>query len=237
MKILSTRVLDVSTVSFARKKGWEVEVLPFIETFGILTKQDAELILNLTTLRGNHYLLILTSINGVKWLKKGLEGNGMKLPSGLTALCVGKKTATRAAEQLKAVPFFITENSIELLNVIKKNFETGIRFIYPCAKARMDLLPEGMKAEGYELREFAVYETIATPVRIPEAFNVILFFSPSAVESFFSMNSWPEGALGLCVGETTATSLRNRGIEKILTPEVPDELEMFKLLDSYFLKG
>jgi uroporphyrinogen-III synthase len=233
IRILSTRHLDEEALHYAYEKNWHVDVIPFIEIKGIMAKEDAEKCHSLFSDNQHPIILIFSSMNGVEWFGRGLEKEGQKLPSGVATLCVGKKTANRAAEQLKAVPLFIADNSKTLLSNIKSNFSTSTGFIYPCAKERLDTLPNGLRKSEYAVQEIPVYESKAIPKKISDHYDALLFFSPSAVASFFTLNSWPDNALGICIGETTALSLLKMGVDSILVPTKPDEMEMIKLLDHY----
>ena len=234
IRILSTRALGEHVVQQFRKNGWYLEMVPMIETKGILDPALAETFIYAISIEDSPFMLVLTSLNGVKWLKKGLAEAGHFLPPGITALCVGKKSAAKAAEQLKAVPLLIAPDGKSLLELIKIHIPRETRLIYACAKSRLDTLPEGLKNEGYQCLEFPVYETMPAPKMVAGDFNFILFFSPSAVESYFSLNAWPPGAQGVCIGDTTANALRHHGVNDILVPSSPDENEMVDVIRHFF---
>ncbi|MCU0404213.1 MAG: uroporphyrinogen-III synthase [Chitinophagaceae bacterium] len=234
--ILSTRALSAHAVQFAGKNGWSLEVVPLIGSNGILDAPRADFFMNAIIEDKAPFMLIFSSMNGVKWLKKGLDEAGQLLPPGITALCVGKQTAARAADQLKVVPLLIAPDGATLLSWIKKHIPKDTRLLYPCAKSRLDTLPEGLKEEGYRLVEIPVYETISTPGLLKGHYHFIMFFSPSAIDSFFSLNQWQEGSLGVCIGETTANALREKGVNRIIVAEEPSERAMVEAIHQFLSK-
>lgn len=52
----------------------------------------------------------------------------------------------------------------------------------------MDTIPSSLLAYDLFLEELVVYDTILLPHTINRTYDAIFFFSPSAVESFFSVN-------------------------------------------------
>ena len=69
--------------------------------------------------------------------------------------------------------------------------------VFFCGDQRMDIIPDNLKKNGIDLEEVIVYDTRLTPVQITFEPDAILFFSPTAVRSFFSMNACP--LLPLCL--------------------------------------
>ena len=84
----------------------------------------------------------------------------------------------------------------------------------------MNILPENLKKHGVQLEELIVYKTRLTPKKLDARPDAILFFSPTAVRSFFSLNElFPETAV-FAMGTTTARALKeNTGIPVIVSPE------------------
>lgn len=237
IKILSTRHLSNDVLLKAESLHWNIEVCNLIETRGILDAEGASSFVRALEKSVKPVMLIFTSMNGVKWLKKGLETINYHLPLGMTALVVGKKTATRVAEKLKAIPFLTELNGTDLLKMIRENVPTNTRLIYVCANSRLDTLPDGLKEAGYMVEEFLVYETVEAPLQIQGNFNFIMFFSPSAVDAYFRMNAWNTSTAGVCIGNTTADALKLKGVSKILVASEPDEMEMLDTIEQFINKG
>jgi uroporphyrinogen-III synthase len=235
IKILSTRHL--SSEVLLKGQRWNIEVCNLIETNGILSTEAAYAFVESIENDVEPTMLIFTSTNGVKWLKRGLENINYHLPHGMTVLVVGNKTAARVAEQLKAIPFLIAHHGSDLLKLIREHIPTHTRLIYPCSKTRLDTLPDGLKEAGYSVEEVPVYKTVEVPVQIQGTYDFILFFSPSAVDAFFRLNKWNTETTGVCIGNTTADALKQRGVGNILVADAPDEMEMLEAIEQFINKG
>ena len=70
--------------------------------------------------------------------------------------------------------------------------------------------------------EIEVYQTKLAPFKISdqENFDGIMFFSPSAVESYFSNNKIKK-EICFCVGNTTAAALEELKIKNIVVADLP----------------
>jgi uroporphyrinogen-III synthase len=105
--------------------------------------------------------------------------------------------------------------------------------IFFCSNKRRDELPDILSEAGVRVYEIVVYETIETPF-ITEAVDGILFFSPSAVQSFFSMNQPGAGTVCFAIGETTAAAISERTSHQVITSEDPSQESMMARVESYF---
>lgn len=99
---------------------------------------------------------------------------------------------------------------------------------------RRAILPDTLKENGITFNEIEVYETNMTSKKITNKLDGILFFSPSAVESYLKMNTIKD-EMCFCIGETTAESLENKKIKNIIIADKPsvenvisDVLEYYK---------
>ena len=144
--------------------------------------------------------IIFTSKNAAKIvLEKEI------LLKGKSIFCVGDKTeAFLKKENLKVVEK--AENAAELAQKIVE-FHSNEQFLFFCGKKRRNELPEFLKTKKIELTEVQVYDTLPIPKQINRMFDGILFFSPSAVKSYASVNAFKEST-AFCIGETTASEAR-----------------------------
>src|SRR5690606_35570732 len=72
---------------------------------------------------------------------------------------------------------------------------------------RMDTIPEKLMRHQVQLCQHIVYTTHETAQQVTQNFDGILFFSPSAVKSFFSVNQLAADTHCFAVGNTTAKTL------------------------------
>jgi uroporphyrinogen-III synthase len=106
--------------------------------------------------------------------------------------------------------------------------------LFFCGDIRRDELPERLAIAGIRVREIRVYRTLETPVAIDRPFDGILFFSPSAVRSFFSANRPPADTLLFAIGETTAAEIREHAGNTVIVSEAPGKDDMVKTVIRYF---
>jgi len=107
-------------------------------------------------------------------------------------------------------------------------------YTFFCGNLRRAILPNTLKENGITFNEIEVYETNITSKKITNKLDGILFFSPSAVESYLKLNTIKD-EMCFCIGETTAESLENKKIKNIIIADKPsvenvisDVLEYYK---------
>lgn len=97
----------------------------------------------------------------------------------------------------------------------------GSEFIFYCGNKRLDTIPTLLRAAGKIVHEVIVYETKLTPISISDFYDGILFFSPSAVESFFSINQISDKTTLFSIGNTTRQAIEQYTKNSIITSEKP----------------
>ncbi len=114
--------------------------------------------------------------------------------------------------------------------MIAENVREAVFF---CGDQRMDILPDNLKNHGVELEEVIVYNTRLTPVLIKEQPDALLFFSPTAVRSFFSINSVNADCRIFAMGKTTAEAIRGFVQENIIISPEADKAFVFNMAVQY----
>ncbi len=140
---------------------------------------------------------IFTSKNGVK----AVFDKSINIEN---VCCVGKRTEQLINDFGAKVQIF-AENAEKLSNAIIENVSDK-KFYYFCAEDRLDTLPNKLTEANISWKEIPVYKTQYTPKKYNQQFHGVLFYSPSGVESFFSVNTMPEHSF--CIGETTAKAVK-----------------------------
>jgi uroporphyrinogen-III synthase len=79
-----------------------------------------------------------------------------------------------------------------------------------------------------------IYETIETPQVSTEDIDGILFFSPSAVQSFFSVNQLKKETVCFSIGYTTAESVAGFTDNRIIISEAPSQEMILASVHFYF---
>lgn len=137
---------------------------------------------------------VITSKNAAKAVVK----KGIKLQN---CFCVGEKTA-----------IFLKENNFNI--AAQENYGKDLAkkiiseyaeeyFTFFCGNLRRDEIPSTLTKHGVKFKEVEVYKTLLNLQKFQQEFNGILFFSPSAVESFAIKNNF-RNSTSFCIGTTTA---------------------------------
>ncbi len=85
-----------------------------------------------------------------------------------------------------------------------------------CGDIRRDELPQMLRAGGIGVIELVVYATRPVAREMPFTPDAVLFFSPSAVDSFFNSNKIPGAAVCVAIGATTEGAIRRYAAENII---------------------
>lgn len=150
--------------------------------------------------------LIFSSQNAVESV---LKNNKLEQLRSKKCFAVGQKTKTA----LELNGFTVIESAdyaSELASIICNQYGED-SFVFFTGNLRKEILPEALTLANVKFEEIEVYETILTPHTITSKPDSILFFSPSAVESYLQANTISD-EICFCIGKTTSEP-----VEKITT--------------------
>ena len=105
--------------------------------------------------------------------------------------------------------------------------------VFFCSDKRLNIIPEKLKKHGILLTEIVVYETRVTPRHLSNPVDAILFFSPSAVRSFFSANQLIPETIVFAVGKTTASELKKYTNNNMIVSPEADKAFVVKMAIEY----
>jgi uroporphyrinogen-III synthase len=159
--------------------------------------------------------LIFTSQNAVKSVLQHPKCGELQ---GKNVFCVGIKTKEFLEENGSEVAVY-TDYASDLAEIISLIYADET-FTFFCGNLRKDILPNTLHKNGIIFNEIEVYETNSTSHKIQTKANGILFFSPSAVESYLKNNTIKHETC-FCIGETTAEALQNKKVKNIVIAESP----------------
>lgn len=150
--------------------------------------------------------------------------------------CVGIKTKAFLEENGFNVVVYVDYASdlAEIITLIYANES----FTFFSGNMRKETLPKALKEAKIKFNEIQVYETTLTPQKIAtppsghpskageRKFDGILFFSPSAIESYLKDNKI-KNEICFCIGETTASALETitKNIIVAVQPSVENVIE------------
>jgi uroporphyrinogen-III synthase len=227
ISILCTRPLPASLVEEAAANGIVIDELSFIETESILSVEvQQEIELASTEIA----TVVFTSMNAVDAVTVFLDGH----QPDWSIYSIG----TATARLIKA--YFGEEriagtasDAASLAELIAEDGLTG-EVIFFCGDQRRDELPDILRQNNIEVNEIVVYQTIATPHKIDKDYFGILFFSPSAVQSFFSKNKVASKTILFAIGNTTANEIKKYSNNKIIISDEPGKENLVAKMIEYF---
>lgn len=172
--------------------------------------------------------LIFTSQNAVQSVLQHPDCNSLKSKKVLAVGTKTKELLTKNGFDVIANTGYATDLA-EIITLIY-NQES---YTFFCGNLRRDVLPKALKENGIRFNEIEVYQTHLTPKKIPNKLDGILFFSPSAVESYLKLNTL-KNEMCFCIGETTAAALENKKVKNILIAEKPTVENVITAVIEYY---
>lgn len=229
IRILSTRPLDEALVNKALKHHILLDCISFIKTENITDTSVAE---EITELASQSITAVFTSMNGAEAVINTLHKTNLQ--PAWKIYCMGAATQSLLKNYFTSITIAGTgKNALELSETIINNNEKEVYFF--CGNQRRDELPDKLKKRNISVKEIVVYETKELVIKINKQYNGILFFSPSAVKSFFSVNSIPADTVLFSIGNTTAEEIRTNCTNKIIISDFPDKDKLTEEAIAYFV--
>jgi len=229
IRILCTRPLEPRLLDQAAQKGIRIDALSFIDTEPI---RDPALTHQVQQLGTQSLTAVFTSMNAVEAVAGHLAGSSPQWQF----FCIGAATRRKVEEYLGPAAG-VAPSAAALADVILEHHPSEVFFF--CGDQRREELPEKLNKAGVRVHELVVYKTTQTPQRIEDVYNGIVFFSPSAVHSFFSVNGTTEKTTLFAIGTTTADTIHTYVNNPIITSATPEKEALVRQLIDHFerLKG
>lgn len=225
--ILCTRPLPETLVETAAQAGIKIDISPFIETESILTEQVQQEIEQVSL---QSVPVVFTSMNAVDAIAVFLDGR----QPDWEIYSIGTATGRLVKEYFGEARMAGTANdAASLAGVIAKaaNIDEVVFF---CGDQRREELPGILKEHEIAVNEIVVYQTVALPHKIEKHYHGILFFSPSAVQSFFQKNKSLPDSILFAIGNTTATEIKKFASNKVVTSDEPGKENLVYKMIEYF---
>lgn len=226
--LLSTRELNDTLFEKANQHQVTLEAIPFISVQPVETTQNSQLI---TALDSQEATVIFTSVNAVETVVQQLPKK-MAMPNW-KIYCIGGATFTAVK---KYWPYnnvlFTAKNASDLaINILQQKPANVVFF---CGDQRRQELPDLLLGK-VQLTEVVVYNTVETPVKITKFYHGVLFFSPSAVKSFFSLNTLSPGTIAFVIGNTTAKAVQGYSSNQLIESDFPAKDQLLTKSLAHFL--
>lgn len=229
IEILSTRPVGEKLIKEAANNDIIIDEISFIKTEEIV---DAAIENKIKKLSGQNITAVFTSMNAVNAVTKFIKNQ-----PAWKIFCIGNTTKELVEE------FFgedtikgFADNAEQLSKKILENSSIK-NVIFFCGDKRRDDLPGNLIKNGIGVDEVIVYKTIETPIALTKQYDGILFFSPSAVQSFFSKNSINENTKVFAIGSTTANVVNHFTQHPVIIAETSRKENLVQLVINHFSKS
>ena len=225
--ILCTRPLSSLLLDEAAAAGIAIDEISFIETESILSVEvQQEIELASTEIA----IVVFTSMNAVDAVTIFLDGHQPEW----SIYSIGTATARLVAAYFGEEKITGTANDASALAELIAEDRFTDEVIFFCGDQRRDELPDILRKNDIDVNEIVVYQTIATPHKIDKEYFGILFFSPSAVQSFFSKNKVADKTILFAIGNTTANEIKKYSSNKIIISDEPGKENLVTKMIEYF---
>jgi uroporphyrinogen-III synthase len=221
--ILSTASLPFDRIP-AIPDSVDVQVIPFIE---ISPRSGVELKPFITEYAAEKLNVVFTSAHAVKFVSGWL-----KHKPNWKIYCIRNETRIAVANWFGSeVECKFASNALFLSRLM---IADGIKkALFFCGDQRLDILPDNLKKNGIELNELVVYDTLLKPVKIIDPPDAMLFFSPTAVRSYFAVNDISSGTTVFAMGTTTAAALKQNTAHPVIISPEADKAFVFNMAIEY----
>jgi uroporphyrinogen-III synthase len=213
--LLATASLPEGLAEEASKAGMTLDVVPFIEIEYLDTATPVPEVAP--------EVAVFTSVHAVMAVKRWLSGP----PPNLRIYCVSGATYKAVVEAFGEKAVVGKARSAGELAELIRDREKEITLF--CGDRRREELP------SIGVTEKIVYRTVLTPRKLERPYAGIAFFSPSAVESFFSVNAMEALVPLFAIGKTTEAAIRSRCSNPVFACSEPDKTVLIRKMIDYFL--
>lgn len=226
-RILCSRPIEPALIQKAKDRHVAIQVLPFIEIKKIDTRALKD---ELALLALQKIDVAFTSVNAVESVAMNLNIK----PRQWRISCIGGVTKEAVVKHFgeeylgaRARNASALARKIVIAAVAKEVY-------FFCGDQRLDDLPETLRVNNIPVQEVTVYKTIQTPHDVEEDFDGIMFFSPTAVHSFFGTNTVKMDTVMFSIGKTTTATIQTYCTNRIVTSEWPGQENLVDKVMEYF---
>ena len=172
--------------------------------------------------------VIITSKNGVEALLDNFTKEELNFKN---IFCVGRRT--KKMIQQKIGPVNHTEKNAERLAEYLSKEMKGNSVTYFCSDLRLDTLSKILTENKIEVNEVEAYKTMYSPELVSESIDGVLFYSPSAVNSYLQKNTTDKVAF--CIGASTAKEAQ-KYFEKVEVAQIPTVESVIELVNLHYVQ-
>lgn len=232
--VLTTKFLIESEIKRLVNAGLTCSYMPYIE---IKSKDDQQTILKVKKIfeeSNDQTLFVFTSMNALRFMFLAQKYNGKYLGK-IKVACIDGLTYQNSLNFFKADNIVIRAANAAALGeqISKSNFNHIIHF---CGNISLGDVSDALSVSNKKSDRVVVYETVLTPHKARAVYDGILFFSPSAVESYYSVNEPDEKSVCFAIGATTSKEILKHHSNKMVVCNKASQSEMITQVIEYFKK-
>lgn len=228
IEVLSTRFIDEATKAKADDANIGIDSFSFIEVQPV---RSDELKNKIQSLAVQSLVVVFTSTNAVDAVAEQITS----IPDW-KIFCTGGRTKEFAMQVFGEhnIAGFAKGAGALAERIINTGSITNVTFF--CGDQRLNELPETLASHGTETEEVIVYTTLQTPLLVEKSYDGILFFSPSAVHSFFSINTIPVDVVLFSIGHTTTATIQSYCTNLVITSDWPGTDNLLNCVTNFYNK-
>ena len=220
--------LDQTLIDKALTNGIQLDIMSFIQIVDIADQPETQQIL--AGLYKESGVIVFTSQSAVYAV---CEHPGFIKPDWKIC-CIANATKKAVLEYFDESSIICSAPDAHTLaaNIASSN---GIRnVVFFCSDKRQDTLPAMLHDAGIIVNEIIVYTTVEQPQFVAKDYDGILFYSPSGVSSYFSLNIADPGTTFFAIGNTTAQAIRQETDNKVIVCAAPSKEKLLDTAIQYF---
>lgn len=230
IEILSTALLPVALKQKALQQNIVVTDFSFIRVQPVASVQLSD---DITALASQSVSAVFTSVHGVNAVADILKTP----PKDWDIYCIGHSTKAAVAAFFGEKTIVSTaQYGLDLAhNIIGIDREYAIeKLVFFAGNIRGNDLPDTLSQNHLKVTEYTVYETILKPQVFNKNFAGILFYSSSAVDSFFKVNTIIDNTVCFAIGTSTAATIKKCCGNKIVISDFTTKENVMDTAINYF---
>lgn len=141
--------------------------------------------------------------------------------------CVGSSTAAELRLHKQRANFIGQSTDIKLVGKQFSSIVGSQSVLFPIARGSMQSIQWQMVKRDSVIN-LEVYATLHKSREVANDFDVVIFTSPSNVESYFEKNTWQAHQQAIAMGEATGKALEKLKIKKYSMPKSFDDLGLLQ---------
>ncbi|HUQ65582.1 MAG TPA: uroporphyrinogen-III synthase [Flavitalea sp.] len=221
-RLLVTKKISPSLVLQAGLKGVDILEKEFIRIVPVVNDQLNKKIIRLAT---EEHTVVFTSKNAVS----SIAAINTFVTADWKIFCIDGATKDEVKKYIPAGNIEGTAQNASLLAKVIAEKSENRKIIFFCGNKRIEDLPGFLLTRNFDVEELVVYNTELVPQKIIDDFDAVAFFSPTAAESFFSVNNLKETVVCFSVGRTTTEAIIKYTENEVITAVKPSEETIIEL--------